>query len=154
MDEGQLIEKLKEYEDTQNKIISSVKECVNSINEILTLVYSAGSDIPNIPHDPAFQLSRIYWNDVFGTKIIFFAYIVDGKIYSINNEGSDIYFGNPPFMIKITNADNNIIIEYIKSILRIKKHIIIDIENKINSLKETSDELNKFLDDIKLIIPQ
>jgi hypothetical protein len=59
-----------------------------------------------------------------------------------------------PTANKITNADNNIIIEYIKSILRIKKHIIIDIEYRINYLKETPDELNKLLYDIKSIILQ
>jgi hypothetical protein len=75
-DECQLIEKLKEYEYTQNKIISSIKENINSINEILTLVYSADSDIPNIPHNPDFQLSRIYWNYVGDKKIIFFIIMV------------------------------------------------------------------------------
>jgi hypothetical protein len=66
---------------------------------------------------------------------------------AINNEGRDIYFGNPPFMNKIINADSAIIAEYIKFILRIKEKIITDIKNKINYLKETSGELNKLLDD-------
>jgi hypothetical protein len=82
MDEGQLIEKLKEYEDTQNKIIYSIKECVNSINEILTSVYGENCHITdnnilynsnfNTQFNPIFPPSCIFWNYVWDKKIIFF----------------------------------------------------------------------------------
>jgi hypothetical protein len=125
MNEIQLIEKLKEYEYTQNKIIYSIKECINSINERLTLVYGEGFNIVdnntpftqnfNSPFNQYFPPSRIYWNYV-GDKIIFFYYNGDSITYSIKNEGSDIYLGYPPLMNKIINADSAIIAEYIKFI--------------------------------------
>jgi hypothetical protein len=163
MNEIQLIEKLKEYEDTQNKIIYSIKECVNSINERLTLVYGEGFNIVdnntpftsnfNSPFNQYYPSSRIYWNYVGDKKMIFFYYNGDGKTYSINNEGRDIYFGNPSSMNKIINANNSVIVEYIKFILQIKEQIINEIKNKKNSLEEMADELNEFSDDIKPIIP-
>jgi hypothetical protein len=85
MDEGQLIEKLKEYEDTRNEIISSIKANIHIVNEILTLVYGANFDIINniplnsnfnTPFNSNLQSFHIYWDYIMDKKLYFFLIMV------------------------------------------------------------------------------
>jgi hypothetical protein len=158
MDEVQLIQKLQEFEKVEDEIISSIKENINVLNKLIISIYPPGFyivDLTKANNNPFMannQMPYAFWHYVESKKIVFFYH--NGKTFSINSDNCDIHFGFPPNMNKIFNADNMIIIEYIRFVVSLKEQLINCINNKIKSLKNTPDMLNKFLNDIKTNIIQ